>query len=326
MRRRDFITVLGGAAVVWPIAARAQQSVMPVIGFLNSRTADSAAYLVAGFRKGLEEAGFVEGQNVSVEYHSADGQPDRLLAALRTFIRRDVAVIVAAGSAVALAAKAATTSIPIVFTGGSDPVAVGLVASLNRPGGNITGVTIISHVIDAKRLETLRLLIPNAGSVALIVEPANPSTPTVVSETQAAASALGVQTMVYKADSAPSLEAAFAAAAQRKVGALLIGGGPILGDLRVQVTALAARYRLPAIYTLREYVEVGGLMSYGSDFVDSYRQAGAYAGRILKGEKPAELPVQQPTKFELVINLKAAKALGLAVPDKLLALADEVIE
>jgi len=324
MKRREFITLLGGAAA-WPVVARAQQP-LPVIGFLNSRTADSAAYLVAGFRKGLKEAGFVEGQNVSVEYHSADGEPDRLLATLAAFVRRDVTVIVAAGSGVALSAKAATTSIPIVFAGGSDPVAVGLVASLNRPGGNITGVTIISHVIDAKRLETLHLLIPNAGSIALIVEPANPSTPTVVSETQAAANALGLQTTVYKADNALSLEAAFAAAAQQKVGGLLIGGGPLLGDLRIQVTALAARHHLPAIYSLREYVEVGGLMSYGSDFVDSYRQAGAYAGRILKGEKPADLPVLQPTKFELVINLKAAKALGLAVPDKLLALADEVIE
>jgi putative ABC transport system substrate-binding protein len=324
VKRREFITLLGGVAA-WPVVARAQQP-LPVIGFLNSRTADSAAYLVTGFRKGLKEAGFVEGQNVSVEYHSADGEPDRLLATLAAFVRRDVTVIVAAGSGVALSAKAATTSIPIVFAGGSDPVAVGLVASLNRPGGNITGVTIISHVIDAKRLETLHLLIPNAGSIALIVEPANPSTPTVVSETQAAANALGLQTTVYKADSAPSLEAAFAAAAQQKVGGLLIGGGPLLGDLRIQVTALAARHHLPAIYSLREYVEVGGLMSYGSDFVDSYRQAGAYAGRILKGEKPADLPVLQPTKFELVINLKAAKALGLAVPDKLLALADEVIE
>ena len=324
MRRREFMTLLAAGATS-PVMARAQQQ-MPVIGFLNSRTADSAAYLLAGFRKGLKEVGFVEGRNVSVEYHSADGEPDRLVAGLAAFIRRDVAVIVAAGSGVALAAKAATTSIPVVFVGGSDPVAVGLVASLNRPGGNVTGVTIISHVIDAKRLETLHLLMPNAASIALIVEPANPSTPTVVSETQAAASALGLQTTVYKADSALSLEAAFAAAAQQKVGALLMSGGPLLGDLRIQVTALAARHRLPAIYSLREYVEVGGLMSYGSDFVDSYRQAGAYAGRILKGEKPADLPVQQPTKFELVINLKAAKALGLAVPDKLLALADEVLE
>jgi putative tryptophan/tyrosine transport system substrate-binding protein len=325
MKRREFITLLGATAA-WPPWAKAQQGAMPVIGFLNSRGADGAAYLVSGFRRGLAEAGFVEGQSVAIDYRSAEGQAGRMPAILEEFVRREAAVIVAAGSVAALAAKAATTSIPIVFAGGSDPVALGLVSSLNRPSGNITGVTIISHLIGAKRLEALRMLVPNATSIAVLVEPANPSTPTLVDQTNAAARALGLQTVVHTATTAPSLEAAFAAMAQQKMSALFVGGGPILGDMRAQVTALAARHSLPAVYSLREYVDVGGLMSYGSDFVDSYRQVGEYAGRILKGEKPANLPVQQPTKFELVLNLKAARALSLTIPDKLLALADEVIE
>jgi putative ABC transport system substrate-binding protein len=241
-------------------------------------------------------------------------------------VGRQVAVILAAGSAVALAAKAATATVPIVFTGGSDPVAIGLVASLNRPGGNVTGSTIISHQIGAKRLEVLRQLVPNAGLIALLIEAGNPSAETLGADTEAAARAIGLQTAAFAANSEASLEAAFAAMAQRQVNALFVGGGPLLGNLRQKTVALASRHGLPAMYSLREYVEVGGLMSYSSDFADSHRQAGAYAGRILKGERPADLPILQPTKFELVLNLKTAKALGLAVPDKLLALADEVIE
>ena len=323
MMRRTFIVGLGATAV--PFAVRAQQTV-PVIGFINTRETDNAAYLVAGFRKGLKDAGFVENQNVSIEYRSAEARPDKLPAIAAELVRRDVTIIVAAGTGAAQAAKAATASIPIVFTGGSDPVAIGLVSSLNRPGGNVTGVTIISHLISAKRLEALRLLVPHAASIAILVEPGNPSTPTVVSETQAAALALGLRTVVHTADSAVTLERAFAAMVQQKVGALFVGGGPTLGSLSRQVTTLASLHRLPAMYSLREYIEVGGLISYGSDFVGSFRQAGEYAGRILNGEKPANLPVQQSAKFELVINLVTAKALGLAVPDKLLALADQVIE
>jgi putative ABC transport system substrate-binding protein len=324
MRRREFIAALGGAAAL-PLAARAQLA-MPVIGFVDTRETESATYLVTGFRKGLKDAGFVEKQNVSIEYRTAAGQPDRLSGIAAELVRRGVAVIVAAGTDAARTAKAATTSIPIVFTGGSDPVAIGLVASLNRPGGNVTGATIISHLLGAKRMEALRLLLPNAQSVAVLVEPANPSTPTLVSQTQAAAQALRLQTTVYTADNRERLDAAFAVMAQQKPNALFVGGGPSLGSLRSQVTELAARHGIPAMYSLREYVEAGGLMSYGSDFADSFRQAGEYVGRILKGEKPADLPILQPTKFELVLNLKTAKALGLALPDKLLALADEVIE
>jgi putative tryptophan/tyrosine transport system substrate-binding protein len=326
MKRREFITLLGGAGAAWPLVAGAQQPARPVIGFVSARGGGDSTYLVAGLHKGLKEAGFVEGQNVAIEYRWAEGRPERVPAMIAELVGRQVAVILAAGSAVALAAKAATATIPIVFMGGSDPVAIGLVTSLNRPGGNVTGSTIISHQIGAKRLEVLRQLVPNAGLIALLIESTNPSAETLGAATEAAARAIGLQTAAFAANSEASLEAAFAAMAQRQVNALFVGGGPLLGNLRQQTVALASRHGLPAMYSLREYVEVGGLMSYSSDFADSHRQAGAYAGRILKGEKPADLPILQPTKFELVLNLKTAKALGLAVPDKLLALADEVIE
>ena len=326
MKRREFITLLGGAAAAWPLVAGAQQPARPVIGFVNARGAGDSTYLMAGLHKGLKETGFVEGENVAIEYRWAEGRPERLPAMIADLVRRPVAVILAAGSAVGLAAKAATATIPIVFTGGSDPVAIGLVASLNRPGGNVTGATVITHLIGAKRLEVLRQLVPNAELVAMLIEPGNPSAETVMKDTEAAARAIGLQTVTLFADSESSLEAAFAAMAQRQVSALVVGGGPLLGNLRQQTVALASRHGLPAMYSLRESVEAGGLMSYGSDFADTYRQAGMYAGRILRGEKPADLPILQPTKFDLVINLKAAKALGLTVPDKLLALADEAIE
>jgi putative ABC transport system substrate-binding protein len=327
MRRRDILLgALGGTAAAWPLVAGAQQPASPVIGFVNVRGAKDSTYLMAGLHKGLKEAGFVEGQNVSIEYRWAEGRPERVPAMITELIGRQVAVILAAGSAVALAAKAATATVPIVFTGGSDPVAIGLVASLNRPGGNVTGSTIISHQMGAKRLEVLRQLVPNAGLIALLIEAGNPSAETLGADTEAAARAIGLQTVAFAASSEASLEAAFAALVQQRVSALIVGGGPLLGNLRRQIVATVSRLGLPAMFSLREYVEIGGLMSYGSDFADSYRQAGAYVGRILKGEKPADLPILQPTKFELVLNLKTAKALGLAIPDKLLALADDVIE
>lgn len=321
--RREFILALGGAAAL-PFAVRAQQ--MPVIGFLSARSAGRSAHLLVGFHKGLKEVGFVEGQNVMIEYRWADGQHDREAAMLQDLVRRPVAVIFAAGSGVALAAKAATVTIPIVFAGGSDPVAIGLVSSLNHPGGNVTGSTIISHAIGAKRLDLLRQLTPNADLIALLVEPDNPSTRALVRDTEAAARAIGLRTVILTANSEPTVVAAFAAAKQQKASALFVGGGPILGDLRGRIVALATSLGIPAMYTLREFVEDGGLMSYGSNFADSYFQAAGYAGKILKGEQPASLPILQPTRFELVINLKAAKNLGLTISDKMIALADGVIE
>ena len=254
------------------------------------------------------------------------GHSDRLAAMAADLVGRQVAVILAAGSAAGLAAKAATKTIPIVFTGGSDPVAIGLVSSLNRPEGNVTGVTSISHLLGAKRIELLRQLVPNSELIAMLIEPDNPSAEALVREAQAAAQAIGTQTVVFTANNDSSMEAAFAAMVQQRASALFVGGGPLLGQLRVRIAALAERHGIPAMYSNREYAEAGGLMSYGSDFISSYRQAGVYAGRILKGERPADLPIMQAAKFELVLNLKTAKALGLSVPDRMLALADEVIE
>jgi putative ABC transport system substrate-binding protein len=325
MKRRDFITLLGGATVAWPLAARAQQSAMPVIGFLNSRAFGENATLLVPFHRGLKEAGYVEGQNLTVEYRWAEEKYDRLSALAADLVGRQVAVIVANGPAVR-PAKAATSTVPIVFVVGFDPVAFGLVASLNRPAGNLTGVSVLDVEIGAKRLELLHELVPTATVMALLVNPTTPAAETVTRDAQAAARALGLELHVLRASSDRDFDTVFATVAQRRVGALVIGADPFFTNQSRQLAELAARHAVPTIYEFREFAAAGGLISYGTSIGDAYRLAGAYTGRILKGEKPADLPVQQSTKFELVINLKTAKALGLTVPDKLLAIADEVME
>jgi putative ABC transport system substrate-binding protein len=329
MDRRDFISLLGGAAATspfhWMPPARAQQPALPVIGFLRSTSLANATNLVSAFRQGLKEAGFIEGQNVAVEYHSAEGQPDRLRALVADLIRRPVAVIVG-NSLSALPAKAATTTVPIVFAGGGDPVAQGLVASLNRPGGNVTGVNFLVGVLGSKRLELLRQLVPKAKSIAVLVNPNTAETEAERLDLQAAAQSMGQQLIVLDVGNDRDIETAFATSVQRGAGALLVGVGNFMFSNRERIVALAARHALPTGYSNREAVVAGGLMSYGTSIADAYRQAGIYAGRILKGEKPADLPVMQSTKFELVLNLKTAKMLGLEVPHMLLALTDAVIE
>jgi putative ABC transport system substrate-binding protein len=322
IRRREFIALLGGVAT-WPLAARAQQSVMPVVGFLRSTSLADATHLVTGFRQGLKEAGFVEGQNVAVEYRSAEGQNDRLPTLVADLIRRQVAVIVG-NSMAALAAKAATTTVPIVFGIGEDPVKYGLVDVFNRPGGNITGVVFFA-ALASKRLELLRQLVPKATTIAVLVSP-DPDTEAERREVEAAAQATGQQVIVLYVSSDRDIDAAFATIIQRGAGALLSLGGAFFNSHRERLVALAARHALPVTYPWREATVAGGLMSYGTSITDAYRQVGIYVGRILKGEKPGDLPVVQPTKFELVINLATAKALGLDVPPTLLAIADEVIE
>ena len=319
IRRRDFISLLGGAAAAWPLAALAQQPAMPVVGFLPSRP-----HFMTAFRQGLKEAGFVEGQDVAIEYRSAEDQT-RVPLLVADLLRRQVALIVG-NTPSALAAKAATATVPIVFATGGDPVRDGLVASLNQPGGNVTGVSFISVELGAKQLGLLRELRPGAARIAMLVDPKWPLTQPFVSQVRVAASAMGQQIEVLDASSDREIETAFTTLVQRGAGALHVGLGTFLASERERIVALAARYRIPAIYVLRDYVTAGGLMSYGANTTDSYRQAGIYAGRILKGEKPGDLPVMLPTKFEFVINVKTAKALSLEIPDKLLALADEVIE
>jgi putative tryptophan/tyrosine transport system substrate-binding protein len=323
MRRREFITLLGGAAAAWPLAARAQQPSMPVIGFLRSASLADATDLVTAFRKGLKETGYIEGQNVAVEYLSAEDQADRLPALVADLIRRPVAVIVVNRPAAA-AAKAATTTVPIVFAGGSDPVSDGLVASLNRPGGNVTGVVFISSVLGAKRLELLRQLVPKATIIGMLVNPNE--TEAERRDVQAAAQTIGQQLIILDVSSDRDIETAFATCVQRGAGALLVGAGPFFFSRRDKLVELAARQNVPVIYSIREYAAAGGLMSYGTSITEAYRQAGIYAGRILKGEKAADLPVMQTTKFELVINLRTAKALGLTIPLTLQVAADEMIE
>jgi putative ABC transport system substrate-binding protein len=322
--RRTFIAAVGGTAVAWPFAARTQQPAMPVVGFLRSTSAADSTQLVTAFRQGLKNVGFVEGQNVAIEYRWADNNLDRLPALVAELISRPVAVIVGNNAAV-FAAKAATTTVPIVFAYGSDPVQDGLVTSLNRPGGNVTGV-IFFAALGAKRLELLHQLVPQATKIGMFVNPNTPETEAERKDVQAAAQAIGRQLIIIEINSDRDIDTAFATFVQRGAGALLIGTGPFLLSHREKLVALAARYALPACYFVREFVADGGLMSYGTSIIDAYRQAGIYAGRILNGEKPSDLPVMQSTKFEFVINLKTAKALGLNVPQSLLVAADEVIE
>jgi putative ABC transport system substrate-binding protein len=325
MKRRAFITMLGGAAAAWPLAAGAQQSAMPVIGFLRSTSLAVSTPMVMGFRQGLTAAGFTEGQNVAIEYRYADNQLDRLPGLVAELIRLPVAVIVA-NIISALAAKAATATVPIVFATGSDPVVDGLVPSLNRPGGNVTGVSFVSGLLGAKRLEMLRQLVPTAAPIAMLVEIDTLEARVERRDVELAAQALGQQLIIAPVRSEGELDGAFTSIVERGAKALLVGSGPLLTSNRGRIVALATRHAIPAIYGLREFVEAGGLMSYGASVVEAYRQVGIYAGRVLKGEKPADLPVVQSSKFELVINLKAARALGLSMPPTLLATADEVIE
>jgi putative tryptophan/tyrosine transport system substrate-binding protein len=323
--RRAFITLIGGAAV-WPLAARAQQA-MPVIGFLHSQSPETFTEPLRGFRQGLKDTGYIEGENVSIEYRWADNQTDRLPALAVELVRRRVAVIATFSPPVALAAKAATTTIPIVFNSGDDPVRLGLVGSLARPGGNLTGINFLVGELAAKRLEVLRELVPGATRVALLLDPsAGQITETTQRDVEAAARPKGLQIQVLNVQTSREINAAFATFARERVDALFVGPGPFFTSRRVQLALLAAVQRVPAIYPVRPFAEAGGLISYGASLTDAYRQVGAYAGRILKGAKPADLPVVQSSKFELVINAETARMLGLTVPDKLLVAADEVIE
>jgi putative ABC transport system substrate-binding protein len=319
MRRREFITLLGGAAAAWPLAARAQSSALPVIGFLNGASPDGYGPMVASFRQGLKETGYVEDQNVAIEYRWANGQYDRLPALAADLVRRQVLVIAATSTPANLVAKTATNTIPIVFTTGSDPVELGLVASLNRPGGNVTGVTQLTGEVLPKRMELARELIPTATVVALLVNPGNRASRTQTTVAQAAATALGVMLEVLQASNEGEVDNAFATLLQKRAGALVIGADAFFNSQPELLAALAIRYRVPAIYEFRQFAAAGGLISYGGSILESYRLAGVYTGKILKGDKPGDLPVQQSTKVELIINLKTAKALDVTVPLSLLA-------
>ena len=325
MKRRGFMTLIGGAAA-WPLAARAQQSAMPVIGFLNSASPGGFAPFVAAFRQGLKEAGYVEGQNATIEYRWAEGQYDRLPALAADLVRRKLTVIAATSTPAALATKAATSTIPIVFTTADDPIRLGLVASLNRPGGNVTGVNNLLVELGSKQLGLIRELAPVTSKIAVLMNPNFPGSERQLRDAEAAARMIGLQFIVLRATTEPEIDAAFASVAQLGGAALLVAADPFFVAHRDHIVALAARHAIPAIYPVREFAVAGGLTSYGTDLAGSYRQAGIYTGRIVRGEKPADLPVQRSTKFEFVINFKTAKALGLAVPNSMQLLADEVIE
>ena len=325
MRRREFITLLGGAAA-WPLAANAQQTVTPVVGFIRDGSADASTRYVAAFRKGLSETGYVEGQNVTVEYHWLEGQQDRLPALLAGLVQHQVAVLATSGNVPTLAAKAATATIPIVFGVGHDPVRLGLVFSLARPGGNATGIYIFTEAVVAKRLQLLHELVPKAVRIAVLVNPTNASAASTVRTLQQAAPTIGLQIQILNATTIGEIDTAFATLERERPDALFVAGDAFFVSRAVQFATLAARDRIPATYALRDYVAAGGLMSYATDFTDSFRQVGVYTSTILKGAKPADLPVIQSTKFEFVINLQIARSLGIAVPAGLLAIADEVIE
>ena len=326
LKRREFMTLLGGA-VAWPLAARAQQPGMPVVGFLNPGLPEPSSFLVVAFREGLEKEGYVEGQNVTVEYRWASGHYNELQTLASDLVRRHAVAIAATGGSIsAQAAKAATATIPIVFNVGEDPIKLGLVASFNRPGGNITGVNTLSPALESKRLGLLRELVPQAAIVAVLLNPSNPDADLQRRDIQAAASAIGQDLRTFDVGNESDIETAFAALVRQRADALLVGSDVFLTNRREQIVALAARYAVSTIYSFRSFAESGGLMSYSTNLVEVYRQVGFYVGRILKGEKPANLPIVQPTKFELVINLKTAKAMNVKISDNLLSLADEVIE
>jgi putative ABC transport system substrate-binding protein len=326
VKRRRFITLLGGAAAAWPLAARAQQAAMPVVGFLGASSSETNVDRMRAFHQGLKETGYVEGDNVTVLYRWAENHLDRLPELAADLVRRPVAILATWGNAPALAAKAATKTIPIVFGVSEDPVRFGLVASLARPGGNSTGVNFFTSELAAKRLELLRALVPEAVNVAVLVDPAVPPTATTLQEVAAAGRSMGLRIQVLNASSSHEIDAAFVTLARDRHDALFVGPGSLFNARRVQLALLAAYYKVPAAYSLRDYTEAGGLMSYGTKATDAYRQVGVYTGRILKGAKPGDLPVVQASKFELVINQQTARMLGLTVPPTLLATADEVIE
>jgi putative ABC transport system substrate-binding protein len=327
LKRREFITLLGGAAAVWPLAAWAQQAAMPVIGYLNTGSSNSFAHLVNAFRLGLKDTGYVEGQNVAIEYRWAENRYDQLPALAADLVNRQAAVIIATGGEQsAVAAKAATTKIPILFTAGGDPVRQGLVTSLNQPGGNVTGMFFLSGAIESKRLGLLRELVPNTAIIGVLLNPSSPAAELQLQDIPQAARAIGQKIVILQASNEREVDAAFETLVQRRIGALLVASDPFFSNRRDQILALAAQYSVPTIYYLREFAAAGGLASYGANLAAAFRQVGVYAGRILKGEKPADLPVLQPIKFELVLNLKTASSLGLSIPPSLLALADEVIE
>jgi putative tryptophan/tyrosine transport system substrate-binding protein len=327
MQRRDFIKLLGGAAVAWPLAVRAQQAAMPVIGFLNSASPVEWVPFVEAFKKGLGEEGYVDGQNVAIEYRWAEGQYDQLPGFAAELVARRVSILVATGGEVAAqAAKLATNIIPIVFAVGGDPVKLGLVASLNRPGGNMTGVSLLTSSLASKRLEVLREVVPKAESIGMLVKPGRPSTDEQVRDAREAARALGLRVHLLEANRERDFERAFATLVQMQMGALLVGSDPFFNSQRDHIVALAARHHIPAIYETREFARAGGLMSYGTILTEGYLEIGIYAGKILKGARPADLPVQQATKVELIVNLKTAKTLGITVPQSVQSRADEVIE